>query len=93
MYELFEQRYGVVVGGVEETIEAAVAPADVAALLRLRTGDPLLRVTRLASDAQGSPFEYSVDLFRADRTRLTVTTATPGGGIRSSTTAEPLTHP
>ncbi|MBB2903350.1 GntR family transcriptional regulator [Kineococcus radiotolerans] len=86
MYELFAQRYGVVVEGVQESIEAAIAPADVAALLGLQTGDPLLRLTRIATDADGDPFEFSVDLFRADRTRLTVSTRTPGGRVRSAAT-------
>ena len=88
MYQLFEARFGVLVGRVEETIEAAAAPAPVAGLLGLSDGDPLLKLTRTAHDTDGTPFEYSIDLFRADRTRLTVHTSNPAGRVRS-TTADP----
>jgi GntR family transcriptional regulator len=88
MYQLFESRFGVVVGRVEETIEAAAAPPQVAALLGLSDGDPLLKLTRTAHDDGGTPFEYSIDLFRADRTRLTVQTSDPADRVRS-TIADP----
>jgi len=85
MYDLFEKRFGVRVGFVEETIEAAAAPRHVATLLGLAEGDPLLRLVRLALDTDGVPFEYSVDLFRSDRTRLTVQTTNPADRVRSET--------
>lgn len=85
LYDLFEQRFGVRVGLVEETIEAAAAPHRVAALLGLAEGDPLLRLVRRALDSDGRPFEYSVDLFRSDRTRLTVQTTNPADRVRSET--------
>ncbi|NAZ78073.1 UTRA domain-containing protein [Kineococcus sp. T13] len=81
MYQLLQDRYGVSVGQVEEVIEAAPAPAQVAALLGLRTGEAVLKVTRTAFDAQGGPFEHSVDVFRSDRTRLTVRTAGAAGAV------------
>lgn len=85
MYDLFEKRFGVRVGLVEETIEAAAAPHRVATLLGLTEGDPLLRLVRRALDSDGTPFEYSVDLFRSDRTRLTVQTTNPADRVRSET--------
>lgn len=84
MYHLFATRFGVTVGRVEEEIEAAAAPPQVAALLGLADGDPLLKLTRMAFDADGTPFEYSVDLFRSDRTRLTVQTTNPDDRVRST---------
>ena len=86
MYQLFEEQYGVVVGEVEEDIEATVAPPRTAQTLGIAEGDPLLRLIRRAHDGMGEPFEYSIDLFRADRTRLTVRTASPDGRVRSMTT-------
>jgi GntR family transcriptional regulator len=85
MYQLFETRFGVTVGRVEEMIEAAAAPPQVAALLGLSDGDPLLKLTRMAFDSDGTPFEYSIDLFRSDRTRLAVRTSNPAGRVRSTT--------
>jgi hypothetical protein len=38
----------------------------------------VLVLHRRASDADGVPVECSFDLFRGDRTRLTVRTADPG---------------
>ncbi|MFJ2831521.1 GntR family transcriptional regulator [Streptomyces sp. NPDC087263] len=99
MYELFEARFGATVGRVEETIEAAPAPSQVAELLGCSDGDPLLKLTRRAHDSEGVPLEYSVDLFRSDRTRLTVHTSNPAHRVRSEaaeltnvTTAGPFTR-
>jgi len=89
MYDLFEKRFGVRVGFVDETIEAAAAPHHVATLLGLAEGDPLLRLVRRALDSDGRPFEYSVDLFRSDRTRLTVQTTNPADRVRSETAEAP----
>lgn len=75
LYELFEEAYGVTVGWADEIIEATTAPVEVAAALGVADGSPLIKLTRMSTDAEGGPFEYSVDLFRADRTRLTVHTA------------------
>jgi len=86
LYRLFETRFRVLVGRVEEAIEAAAAPSQVAELLGLCDGDPLLKLTRRAFDTDGAPFEYSVDLFRADRTRLTVQTSDPADRVRPAAT-------
>ena len=75
MYLLLRERYGVSVAHVEEEIEIAGATPREAALLTIDTGAPVLVLHRLASDADGVPIECSFDLFRGDRTRLTVRTA------------------
>jgi GntR family transcriptional regulator len=75
MYLLLRERYGVSVAHVEEEIEIARATPREAALLTVETGAPVLVLHRLASDADGTPIECSFDLFRGDRTRLTVRTA------------------
>ena len=72
LYELLESRYGVVPGEAEERIEVVAAGAAEARLLGLRRGAPLLAVARTAWDADGSAFERSHDLFRADRARIVV---------------------
>lgn len=76
LYELLEQRYGVAPEEAVERIEVVAAAADEAAILDVAADAPLLSITRTTRDADGVPFEYSHDLFRADRTRITV--RTPG---------------
>jgi GntR family transcriptional regulator len=82
LYELLEGEYGTVAGEAVERIEVVAATSDESGILDASVGDPLLAITRRTTDAQGLPFEYSYDLFRADRT--TVTVRTPG---RASTGA------
>ncbi|MBW9111980.1 GntR family transcriptional regulator [Microbacterium trichothecenolyticum] len=72
MYDLFETQYGVRVADCEEFIEATLAPADVAQALGIDEGVPVIKLTRRSWDPDGEPIEYSVDVFRADRTRLAV---------------------
>jgi GntR family transcriptional regulator len=74
IYELLEARYGVTPGDAEERIEVRPADAAAAPLLSVDAGAPLLSITRVARDADGVAFEYSHDLFRSDRTRITVRT-------------------
>ena len=61
-------------GEAEEHIEVSAASADEAAILAVEPGAPLLAITRVTRDRSGVPFESSHDLFRADRTMITVHT-------------------
>ena len=64
--------------GLEEHIEVVAASEDEASILGTDPGAPLLSITRTAQDAHGEVFEFSHDLFRADRTIISVRTpATP----------------
>lgn len=83
VYALFESEYGIRVAGCDEAIEATLAPRNVAEALGVDEGVPLLKLTRCAWDADGVAVEHSVDLFRADRTRLTVRTDGPADRVRS----------
>lgn len=74
VYELIEEQFGVVPDQATERIEVVLASAEEAAILDVEPGAPLLAIGRTASDADGEPFEYSRDLFRADRTRIVVHT-------------------
>ena len=84
LYELLEAEYGVQPGGAVERIEVVEAGAHEASILALEFGDPVLSITRTTNDREGVTFEFSHDLFRADRTTITVRTpawdsAEPGG--------------
>lgn len=81
LYELLEREYATVPDHAQEQIEIAAATREEATLLDISESDPLLLVRRTSFDDQGRPIEHSHDLFRGDRTRISV--RTPGRGIRS----------
>ncbi|MCX6434244.1 MAG: GntR family transcriptional regulator [Actinobacteria bacterium] len=72
IYELCDSEYGLRPDEAIEHIEVVLASSDEAAVLGIDRGDPLLLVTRTTRTAAGVAFEFSRDLFRADRTRISV---------------------
>jgi GntR family transcriptional regulator len=72
LYDLLEREYDLRPHEAVERIEVAPASREVASILGVRPGDPLLSVTRTTVDSDDVPFEYSHDLFLADRTRIVV---------------------
>jgi GntR family transcriptional regulator len=74
LYELLAEHYAATPEEAVERIEVVSAEADEARILDLPAGAPLLSITRTARDARGVAFEHSHDLFRADRTTITVRT-------------------
>lgn len=86
IYELLDKRYGVAPTESEERIEVVLATPYEAELLGVAEAAPLLSITRATKDQHGRPFEFSHDLFRADRTRITVSSL--GRGLRSATRRE-----
>lgn len=81
LYELLEKEYDVATADAEEVIEVVHATDEEAELLAVRVGDPLVAITRTTFDRDGVAFEFSHDLFRSDRVRITL--RTPGRGLRS----------
>jgi GntR family transcriptional regulator len=74
LYDLLAEHYDTQPGEAEERIEVAPASVDEASILATEPGAPLLSIRRTTCDSDGVPFEYSHDLFRADRTTITVRT-------------------
>lgn len=74
LYELLEEHYGTAPGEAVEHIEVVPAGEDEASILGVEAGAPLLSISRTTQDLDGVPFELSHDLFRADRTAITVHT-------------------
>lgn len=70
LYRWLGEKCGVKVTGASETIEAALAEGDMAAELEVPAGAAVLVVRRRSDAADGSPVEYAVLHFRADRYRL-----------------------
>ncbi len=84
LYELLQLSYGVEPGEAVERIEVASASSDEARILGVTEGAPLLSITRTTVDQDGAPLEYSHDLFRGDRTRITVRTPRRAGTAGSA---------
>jgi GntR family transcriptional regulator len=80
LYDLLETRFSTAPLDAEETVEVVHATDQEAALLCVQERAPLLAITRTTYDADGVPFEFSHDLFRADRTRITMRTRGRGIG-------------
>jgi GntR family transcriptional regulator len=85
LYELLEEHYGVRPVEAEERIEVVSATESEAQILGVDTGAPLLSILRTSVDSDGVPIEHSHDLFRADRTRITVRTRGDRGTSASAT--------
>lgn len=86
IYELLRTRYEVTPAEAEERIEVQTATRDEALILGLEPGAPLLSITRRTLDAGGTPIEFSHDLFRGDRTQITVRTKGNQGTAGSART-------
>jgi GntR family transcriptional regulator len=71
LYVLLEQK-GIELLEAEETLEAILADEEVAGLLDIPHGAPLLKVTRLTWDRDRTPIELVIALYRADFYRYAV---------------------
>lgn len=72
IYRTLQAAFGLQICVADESIEVAAVPATEAELLGRPAGSPVLKVLRTGYDQHGRAVEYSIDLFRADRTRLHV---------------------
>ena len=57
IYHLYQSRYGINVLRIDERLRAVPAPADVAALLALAPGEPVLEIRRVALTFRDRPVE------------------------------------
>ncbi|HXZ99757.1 MAG TPA: GntR family transcriptional regulator [Candidatus Binatia bacterium] len=76
LYQVLEERFGIVLERGEQTIEAGIVDIADAALLDLRPGSAVLRLRR-RSFAGGRPVEFTVSTYRGDRYQLQVGLALP----------------
>ncbi len=72
LYAWLDSACGIRLVGGEEFIEASVADEPLAISLGIAIGAPLLIVRRAARDRAGTPIEYVVTRYRADRYRLKI---------------------
>ena len=69
---ILEEDLGMRADRAIQTLEATVADTEVAVLLDIRIGDPLLKAERTVFDIQQKPIEYVSVLYRADKYSYTV---------------------
>ncbi|WP_349606834.1 MULTISPECIES: GntR family transcriptional regulator [Cupriavidus] len=89
------ERHGVEVVSADQTLGAAVADLDVARILRIAPGVPLLRVSRVVSDRHGRPVQFLVGLYHPERYTYQMRLSRVGASTRvwidadASNTTEP----
>ncbi len=69
---ILEEDLGIKAAEAVQTVEAAVADAEMAPLLGVRIGDPLLKVERTVYDVDQKPVEYVSVLYRGDKYYLSI---------------------
>jgi GntR family transcriptional regulator len=67
MLMILEQELGFRLSEANQSVMATIADAQIAALLEIRVGDPLLRSERTVFDVKHRPLEYVSSLYRADK--------------------------
>jgi GntR family transcriptional regulator len=72
MLMILEEDLGINVAEADQTLEATVADADLAPLLDMRVGEPLLKMERTVYDDKKKPVEFVSVLYRADRYFFTI---------------------
>jgi GntR family transcriptional regulator len=66
IFLILENDYGLPLGHADLAIDATLADAQLAALLEVGTGAPVLRVDRLTHGKDGAPLDYEHLYCRAD---------------------------
>ena len=69
---ILEEELGIRAMEAEQSVQATVADTEMAALLDIRVGDPLLKAERTVYDISHKPVECVSVLYRADKYCLTV---------------------
>jgi GntR family transcriptional regulator len=69
---ILEQELGFRLSEADQSVQATIADTEIAALLEIRVGDPLLRSERTVYDVSFRPVEYVSSLYRADKYAFTM---------------------
>lgn len=83
LFDVLEERYGIVYDEGEQTVEAGIADPTDAALLGIPAGSAVLLHQR-RSLAGGRPVEYVESAYRGDRYQLSYALEVPPGRVRRS---------
>jgi GntR family transcriptional regulator len=74
LYDLLNDRYGLVVASGTRLLEAVAAQRPVSTLLGVKKGAPLFRMESVSYLQDGRPLEYYIAWHRGDRTKLEIQT-------------------
>ncbi len=75
LWELLEELYGVKPRQAEAKISCGIVGEREASLLGLRSGQPVIHLTRTIWEAEGKIMEFARDTYRGDRSDFVVTVA------------------
>jgi len=91
MLQLLEES-GVKVAGAEQTVSAKLADPQIAALLEVEVGAPLLAVTRIVHDRAGRPVQLLRGLYRPDRYQYRMQLTRSGDDVPRIWVSNDATH-
>lgn len=72
LYQFLEKRFDLKLNKAVQVIEPGIARAEVARLLHIRPGDPILILERTTFDQYDNPVEFVSSLYRGDRYKFVV---------------------
>jgi GntR family transcriptional regulator len=72
LYAIMAKRYDHAPHTATEVLEPVIASSEQGDLLHIDAGSPLMRIERTTFTASGVAVEFARDVFRADRTRITL---------------------
>ncbi len=72
LYRILEEKLGVNLATAEEVVQGLAADKEQARCLGVKRGFPLIQVTRVTYDPEGTPIEYVTVVSRADRYQYSV---------------------
>jgi GntR family transcriptional regulator len=67
LFTLLEKNYGVTIAHADEEVDATGADPDLAKLLSVNKGHPVLRIRQTIYSTHGKPILYVLGMYRADR--------------------------
>jgi GntR family transcriptional regulator len=70
LYKTLAERYGIQMAVADEVVEAGLAGAEEARLMRIPKGSPVFAFTRISYLQSGQPVEFVKSIYRADRYKL-----------------------
>lgn len=72
LYQMLRIKYNVKISRTLESVEPIMVTEAMSQLLRVPKGTPALYLETTAYEASGKPIEYSIGVFRGDRSKFTI---------------------
>lgn len=70
LFSVLEEDYEIVISGVQRTFQAQAAVPEIARLLRMEPGEPVMYLEQVSFEPDGQPIEYSDVWIRGDKLRV-----------------------